>query len=47
MRADGVVAGSGTEVLVAGVLREKTSDGVGNLLVEDTFEEVLKCCRRL
>jgi hypothetical protein len=48
MREDGVgvVAGAGTEVLAAGVLREKASDGVGNFLVEDMLKEVLKCWRK-
>jgi hypothetical protein len=49
MREDGVgvVAGAGTKVLAAGVLREKASDGVGNFWVEDMVKEVLKCWRKL
>jgi hypothetical protein len=47
MREDGVVAGAGTEVLAAGVLREKASDGVGNFMVKDMLKDMLKCWRRL
>ncbi len=47
MSADGVVAGAGTEVLAVAVLRYKTSDGIGNFLVEDMLKEVLKCWRKL